>query len=60
LFLSFVRWILEARCRSHPGRRLTHPLRGDAESPTIIGTLRLDGAVAGFAQGALRRLAYLY
>ena len=59
MFLSFVRWILEARS-ADPGRRLTHPLRGDAESPTIIGTLRLDGAEAGGAQGALRRLAYLY
>ena len=40
-------------------RRLTH-CGGDAESPTIIGTLRLDGAQAAGAQGTLPRLAYLY
>ena len=40
-------------------RRLPH-CGGDAESPTIIGTLRLDGAQAAGAQGTLPRLAYLY
>ena len=41
-------------------RRLQH-CGGDAESPTVLGTLRLDGAArVGGAQGTLPRLAYLY